>query len=68
MYIYLEVILKNYSEDNLLNALLRGAETLTSRMNKEILKCTISFFKKSNRFISPLYFVHDQIYIVFYVG
>ena len=46
----LNLSLKKYSEDNLLNVLLYGAETFTFRMNKEILICTISFLKKSDRF------------------
>ena len=45
--------LKSYSDNNLLNAPLYGAETFTSSMNKEILICVISFFKKSCLFSGP---------------
>ena len=45
--------LKSYSDNNLLNAPLYGAETFTSSMNMEILICVISFFKKSYHFSGP---------------
>ena len=48
--------LKNLSEEKLLKILLYGAEDFTSQMNSEILKCTIKFIKKTNRFSGPLFF------------
>ena len=45
--------LKSYSDNNLLNAPLYGAETFTSSVNIEILICVISFFKKSYHFSGP---------------
>ena len=47
--------LKNLSEENLLKALLYGVEDFTSQMNSEILKCTIKFIKKKDRFSGPLF-------------
>ena len=46
--------LKNSSEEKLLKILLYGAEDFTSQLNSEILKCTIKFIKKSDRFSGPL--------------
>ena len=46
--------LKNSSEEKLLKILLYGAEDFTSQLNSEILKCTIRFIEKSNRFSGPL--------------
>ena len=46
--------LKNSSEEKLLKILLYGAEDFTSQLNSEILKCTIKFIKKSDRFNGPL--------------
>ena len=48
--------LKNSSEEKLLKILLYGAEDFTSQMNSEILKCTIKFIKKTDRFSGPLFF------------
>ena len=47
--------LKNSSEEKLLKILLYGAEDFTSQMNSEILKCTIKFIKKTDRFSGPLF-------------
>ena len=44
--------LKNFSGENLLKVLLYGAEDF---MNSEILKCTIKFIKKTDRFSGPLF-------------
>ena len=46
--------LKNSSEEKLLKILLYGAEDFTFQLNSEILKCTIKFIKKSDRFSGPL--------------
>ena len=46
--------LENSSEEKLLKILLYGAEDFTSQLNSEILKCTIKFIKKSDRFSGPL--------------
>ena len=46
----------NSSEEKLLKILLYGAEDFTSQMNSEILKCTIKFIKKTDRFSGPLFF------------
>ena len=48
--------LKNSSEEKLLKILLYGAEDFTSQMNSEILKCTIKFIKKTDRFSGPVFF------------
>ena len=48
--------LKNSSEEKILKILLYGAEDFTSQMNSEILKCTIKFIKKTDRFSGPLFF------------
>ena len=58
MYIYIYIYtlnpsLKSYFDNNLLNGHLYGAETFISTMNKEILICVISFFKKSYLFSGP---------------
>ena len=47
--------LKNLSEENLLKVLFYGVEDFTSQMNSEILKCTIKFIKKTDRFSGPLF-------------
>ena len=47
--------LKNPSEENLLKILLYGAEYFISQMNSEILKCTIKFIKKTDRFSGPVF-------------
>ena len=47
--------LKNLSEENLLKVLLYGVEEFTSQMNSEVLKCTIKFIKKTDRFSDPLF-------------
>ena len=47
--------LKNWSEEKILKILLYGAEDFTSQMNSEILKCTIKFIKKTDRFSGPLF-------------
>ena len=47
--------LKKFSEENLLKILFYGAEDFTSQMNSEILKCTIKFIRKSDRFSGPLF-------------
>ena len=48
--------LKN-SGDNLLNIFLYRKQKFTARlMNKEILKCRITFLKKLNRFSCPLFY------------
>lgn len=46
--------LENYSEDNLSNVPLYGEKAFTSRMNKKILMCAVSFSEKSVRFSDPL--------------
>ena len=48
--------LENSSEEKLLRIVLYGAEDFTSQMNSEILKCTIKFIKKTDRFSGPLFF------------
>ena len=48
--------MKNSSEEKLLKMLLYGAEDLTSQMKSEILKCTIKFIKKTDRFSGALFF------------
>ena len=45
--------LKNSSEEKLEN-FTYGVEDFTSQLNSEILKCTIKFIKKSDRFSGPL--------------
>ena len=45
--------LKSYSDNNLLNTPLYGAETFASSVNEEIQICVISFFKKSYLFSDP---------------
>ena len=47
--------LKNISEENLLKVLLYGAEEFSFKINSEILKCTIKFIKKTDRFSCPLF-------------
>ena len=46
--------LKNTSEENLLKVLLYGAEEFSFKINSEILKCTIKFIKKTDRFSGSL--------------
>ena len=46
----------NSSDEKLLKMLLYGAEGFTSQMNSEILKCTIKFIKKTDRFSGPVFF------------
>ena len=48
--------LENSLEEKLLRILLYGAEDFTSQMNSEILKCTVKFIKKTDRFSGPLFF------------
>ena len=52
--------LKNIVEENLLKLLLYGAEECSSKINSEILKCTIKFIKKKKKktyhFCGPLFF------------
>ena len=48
--------LKDSLEEKLLKILLYGAKDFTSQMNSEILKCTIKFIKKTDRFSGPLFF------------
>ena len=67
--------LKNISEENLLKVLLYGAEEFSFRINSEILKCTIKFVKKTDRFSGPLFLFyffspltkHLIFFYVFYV-
>ena len=50
--------LKNIVEENLLKLLLYGAEECSSKINSEILKCTIKFIKKKKKtyhFSGPLF-------------
>ena len=47
--------LKNISEENLLKVLLYGAEEFSFKINSEILKCTIKFIQKADRFSGPLF-------------
>ena len=47
--------LKNFSEENLLKILLYGVEDFTSQVNSEILKYTIKFIIKTDRFSGPLF-------------
>ena len=47
--------LKNISEENLLKVLLYGAEEFSFKINSKILKCTIKFIKKTDRFSSQLF-------------
>ena len=48
--------LKNISEENLLKVLLYGLEEFSFKINSEILKCTIKFIKKTDRFSCSLFF------------
>ena len=54
--------LKNFSEENFLKILFYRAEDLTSQMNSEILKCTLKFFKKADRFSGPLFLFNFFFY------
>ena len=49
--------LKNIVEENLLKLLLYGAEECSSKINSEILECTIKFIKKNkpDQFSGPLF-------------
>ena len=47
--------IKNYSNEKLLNVLLYGSEDFKWNLNKEILKATIKFLKRSERFNDPLF-------------
>ena len=48
--------LKNIVEENLLKVLLYGAEECSSKINSEILKCTIKFIKKKKTKKKPDHF------------
>ena len=50
----LNLSLKSYSDENLLNILLYGSEDFNCKMNKEILKATTKFLKISERVTGPL--------------
>ena len=47
--------IKNCSNEKLLNVLLYGSEDFNWNLNKEILKATIKFLKRSERFNDPLF-------------
>ena len=62
--------LKNISEENLLKVLLYGVEEFSFKINSDILKCTIKFFKKTDHLSDPLflsYFIFFNLtkYLVF---
>ena len=46
--------LKNYSNEKLLNIILHGSEDFSYNIKQEILKATIKFLKRSERFDDPL--------------
>ena len=47
--------LKNISEENLLKILLYEAEEFSFKINSEVLKCTIKFIEKTDRFSGRLF-------------
>ena len=47
--------LKNIWEEKLLKVLLYGAQEISFKINSEILKRTIKFIKKTDRFSGPLF-------------
>ena len=47
--------LTNYPEEKLLNILLYGSKYFSFKTNQSILKSTIKFLKRSERFVDPLF-------------
>ena len=50
--------LKNISEENLLKILLYEAEEFSFKINSEVLKCTIKFIEKTDRFSVDYFFLN----------
>ena len=62
----LDTTLQNSSEDQLLTVLLYGSEKFAIKVNKEIIRLTISYLKSSERFVQPLCSTNN-IYIYLFI-